>query len=57
MLYDFVSSSGKKPTWLQLKHSILRNFGGLENVNPVEVFYKKLSHIVDQNEKVKYFFF
>jgi hypothetical protein len=54
MLYAFVSTSRTKPTWLQLKHSILRNFGGLENVNPEDIFYSKLSHLVDKNEPVMY---
>ncbi|CAG2252471.1 RNF213 [Mytilus edulis] len=40
MLYGFVSESKRKPTWFQLKHSILRNFGGLENVKPVDIFCK-----------------
>ncbi|XP_063441660.1 E3 ubiquitin-protein ligase rnf213-alpha-like [Mytilus trossulus] len=51
MLYGFVSESKKKPTWFQLKHSILRNFGGLENVQPVDIFYKKLAHLVDKYDK------
>lgn len=54
MLYAFVSTSRTKPTWIQLKHSILRNFGGLENVNPEDIFYSKLSHLVDKHEPVMY---
>lgn len=53
MLYGFLSRSRKKPSWLQLKHSILRNFGGLENVKPVDIFYDKLSHLVDKDEEVR----
>ena len=56
MLYAFMVSSRKKLTWLQLKHSILRNFGGLKNVTPVEIFARHVSHLMDQNEKVKYYF-
>ena len=52
MLYAFVSRSRSKPTWLQLKHSILRNFGGLENVDPVDIFYNKLSRLVNKHEHV-----
>ena len=52
MLYAFVSRSRRKPTWLQLKHSILRNFGGLENVDPVDIFYSKLSRLVNKHEQV-----
>ncbi|XP_052062680.1 E3 ubiquitin-protein ligase rnf213-alpha-like isoform X2 [Mytilus californianus] len=51
MLYGFVSESKRKPTWFQIKHSILRNFGGLENVKPVDIFSKKLSHLVDKYDK------
>ncbi|XP_052062754.1 E3 ubiquitin-protein ligase rnf213-alpha-like isoform X2 [Mytilus californianus] len=51
MLYGFVSESKRKPTWFQLQHSILRNFGGLENVKPVDIFCKKLAHLVDKNDK------
>ncbi|VDI80191.1 Hypothetical predicted protein, partial [Mytilus galloprovincialis] len=49
MLFAFVSRSEKKPTWLQLQHCILRNFGGLENIKPVDIFCKKL--IVDRYEQ------
>ncbi|XP_071137099.1 E3 ubiquitin-protein ligase rnf213-alpha-like [Mytilus edulis] len=51
MLYAFVSASRKKPTWPQLEHCILRNFGGLEDVKPVEIFYNSLSHLVDKTEQ------
>ena len=56
MLYAFMASSDKKLTWRQLKHSILRNFGGLKNVTPVEIFRTHVSLLMDQNEKVKYYF-
>jgi hypothetical protein len=52
MLYAFVSRSRRKPTWLQLKHSILRNFGGLESVDPVDIFYSKLYRLVNEHEQV-----
>ncbi|CAC5423720.1 RNF213 [Mytilus coruscus] len=52
MLYAFVSASRRKPTWPQLEHCVLRNFGGLEDVNPVEIFYNSLSHLVDKTEQV-----
>ncbi|VDI14180.1 Hypothetical predicted protein [Mytilus galloprovincialis] len=53
MLYAFVSASRKKPTWPQLEHCILRNFGGLEDVKPVEIFYNNLSLLVDKTEQSK----
>lgn len=38
MVYGFSKRSKAQPTWFELKHSILRNFGGLESVDPVEIF-------------------
>jgi hypothetical protein len=38
MVYSFSERSNKKPTWYQLKHAILRNFGGLDKINPADVF-------------------
>ncbi|XP_063404431.1 E3 ubiquitin-protein ligase rnf213-alpha-like [Mytilus trossulus] len=51
MLYAFVSKSRNKPSWQQLKHSILRNFGGLEKSDPVNIFYSKLSGLVNKHEE------
>ncbi|CAC5415234.1 RNF213 [Mytilus coruscus] len=50
MLYGFLFESQKKPTWAQLKHSILRNFGGLEVsvVDPVSVFGNNLKAVIDK---------
>ena len=56
MLYAFVSGSKKKPSWAQLEHCILRNFGGLEDVKPVEIFYKHLSGLIDKYEQVRFEF-
>lgn len=53
MLFGFILKTKEKPTWMQLKHSVLRNFGGLEVVNPVEVFQQELSSQVDENEEVR----
>lgn len=54
MLYGFVSRTRQKPTWLQLKHCILRNFGGLpeEIIQPVDIFAKNLVEVVTRNEQV-----
>lgn len=52
MLYGFVSRSKEKPTLFQLKHSVLRNFGGLEVVDPVAIFLNNLSSQIDGNEHV-----
>lgn len=42
MVYGFAAKTSQKPTWCQLKHSIMRNFGGLEEVKSVEIFHKHL---------------
>ncbi|CAG2186352.1 RNF213 [Mytilus edulis] len=51
MLYGFIWISKEKPTWFQLKHSILRNFGGLEMIDPVSIFLELLSSQVDECEE------
>ena len=54
MLYGFVLKSKSKPTWLQLKHCIIRNFGGLpENmIQPLDIFAENLIGLVTRNEEV-----
>lgn len=54
MLYGFISKSRSKPTWLQLKHCILRNFGGLPEdiIKPVDIFARNLAEVVNRNEEV-----
>ncbi|XP_077980160.1 E3 ubiquitin-protein ligase rnf213-alpha-like [Glandiceps talaboti] len=47
MVYGFSKASKEPPTWAQLVHAIRRNFGGMDNVNPVRVF-KQLMDSVDQ---------
>lgn len=44
MLYGFAKNSHHKPTQKQLIHSVLRNFGGLDGINPVEIFLKPIGH-------------
>ena len=45
MVFGFSSRSHSIPTWYELQHAILRNFGGLDDVKPVEVFAKHLRQI------------
>lgn len=53
MVYAFAAKSEHKPTWLQLKHAIMRNFGGLENINSVEIFRQCLiDTTIVMNERV-----
>ncbi|XP_052061725.1 E3 ubiquitin-protein ligase RNF213-like [Mytilus californianus] len=51
MLYAFASKSEQKPTWLQLQHCILRNFGGLDTIKPVDIFCRKV--IVERYDQPK----
>ena len=51
MVYGFASRSKDKPTWYELQHAILRNFGGLDDVKPIDVFMKHLRNI-NQNQPV-----
>ncbi|XP_053396009.1 E3 ubiquitin-protein ligase rnf213-alpha-like [Mercenaria mercenaria] len=46
MVYSFVEKSKQPPTWHEMLHAIKRNFGGLDQVNPVESFRKNLATIV-----------
>ena len=46
----FAERSGKRPTRRQLKHAILRNFGGLENYDPVEEFQAVISELDKSNQ-------
>jgi len=45
MVYGFTKRSNAVPTWYELKHAILRNFGGLENVRSLDVFGGHLKFI------------
>ncbi|XP_064634464.1 E3 ubiquitin-protein ligase rnf213-alpha-like [Lineus longissimus] len=45
MVYAFAEKSRAEPTWHQLEHAVRRNFGGIENVDPVEVFRKKFPNM------------
>ncbi|CAC5422253.1 RNF213 [Mytilus coruscus] len=54
MVYAFAAKTESSPTWLQLKHAIMRNFGGLENVRSVEIFHqslKKTTMIMDEKRQ------
>ncbi|KAL3881514.1 hypothetical protein ACJMK2_027946, partial [Sinanodonta woodiana] len=53
MIYSFVEQTNKPPTWYQLLHSIKRNFGGLDAMNPVETFAKRLT-MVDKEEEFRH---
>ena len=53
MVFAFSAKTGKKPSWFQLKHAIMRNFGGLDNVDAVDLFKKCLRNsTMIMNERV-----
>ncbi|XP_060586365.1 E3 ubiquitin-protein ligase rnf213-alpha-like [Ruditapes philippinarum] len=53
MVYGFVEKSKQRPTWHEMLHAILRNFGGLDQVNPVRSFRENLSKVVQFDERPK----
>ena len=40
MVYSIAGEKEREPTWPELEHAIRRNFGGLDEINPVEFFKK-----------------
>lgn len=54
MVYGFVEKSKKQPTWHEMLHAIKRNFGGLDQVDPVESFRNNLQPVVQFDPKVRY---
>jgi len=38
MVYSIAAKSGERPRWHQLEHAIKRNFGGLVEGEPVDIF-------------------
>ncbi|KAL3881524.1 hypothetical protein ACJMK2_027956, partial [Sinanodonta woodiana] len=53
MIYSFVEQTDIAPAWCQLQHSIKRNFGGLDTIDPIQIFSKRLT-MVDKNAERRY---
>ncbi len=51
MVYAFADSKDRDICWHQLVHAILRNFGGLDNLDPVLVFQDSITAL-NKDEKV-----
>ena len=49
MVAGFCHNTHQPPTWHQLKHAILRNFGGLNDVSPINTFENHLGNVVDKS--------
>ena len=38
MVYKIAEEQGREPRWPEVEHAIRRNFGGLDEIKPVEIF-------------------
>ena len=38
MVYKIAEEQGREPRWPEVEHAIRRNFGGLDEIEPVEIF-------------------
>jgi hypothetical protein len=47
MVFRFVEKGKRKPTWHEMMHAIMRNFGGLDgkSVNPIESFRRNFAAV------------
>jgi hypothetical protein len=43
MVYSIAAEKGQKPNWTELEHTIRRNFGGLDDIDAVEIFRKHVT--------------
>lgn len=50
MVYAVAAKSGQRPMWNQVEHAVRRNFGGLVEGEPVEIF-KRHFQITDVSIK------
>lgn len=56
MVYAIAAKSGERPRWHQLEHAIRRNFGGLTERTPVDIFKGYFPH-ADVSTGYYFFFF
>ena len=40
MVYKTAEEHGREPRWTEIEQAIRRNFGGLDAIDPVEIFMK-----------------
>ncbi|XP_068735057.1 LOW QUALITY PROTEIN: E3 ubiquitin-protein ligase rnf213-alpha-like [Montipora capricornis] len=50
MVYAIAAKSGQRPGWNELEHAIKRNFGGLTERKPVEIFKRQMANIQDSDD-------
>ncbi len=41
MVYKLAEEHGREPRWPEIEHAIRRNFGGLDEIDPVDVFKRQ----------------
>ncbi|XP_048586969.1 E3 ubiquitin-protein ligase rnf213-alpha-like isoform X2 [Nematostella vectensis] len=46
MIYKMAEQSRAEPSWNDIKHAILRNFGGLDEIDAVKIFQEQLRNSV-----------
>ncbi|XP_067673877.1 E3 ubiquitin-protein ligase rnf213-alpha-like [Haliotis asinina] len=51
MVYAFADKHDRDICWHQLEHAVKRNFGGLDNLDPVVVFKDKITTVQKQEQK------
>ena len=44
MVYKMAEEHGREPRWSEIEHAIRRNFGGLDEVDPVKIFKKQFPY-------------
>ncbi|XP_068731195.1 E3 ubiquitin-protein ligase rnf213-alpha-like [Montipora capricornis] len=50
MVYAIAAKSGRRPGWHQLEHAIRRNFGGLIENKPVQIFKRQMANVQDSDD-------
>lgn len=45
MVYAIAAKSGQVPRWHELEHAIRRNFGGLTEQTPIEIFKRNFQDV------------
>ena len=51
MVYKIAEEHNGEPRWPEIEHAIRRNFGGLDEVDPVKIFKKQFTY--GRNEMVR----
>ena len=51
MVTSFCRQTNRPPTWYELRHAILRNFGGLHGVEPVRIFENFITNVDKDADK------